>query len=119
MPSWSRLLERFLADVRNVAGDFLGAELGVAGGDLELGDVDRGVDVLLHDALGDDDGILEVVAVPRHEGDEHVAAEGEFAVLGVRAVGEHLALLDLLALLTIGFWLMQVPAFERMNLRSG
>ena len=86
-----------LADVGDVAGDFLGAELGIAGGDIEFRDVDRGVDVLLDDAFGDDDGILEVVAVPRHEGDQHVAADGEFAVLGVRSVGEHLALLDLLA----------------------
>ena len=42
------VLQRFLADVRDVAGDFLRPELGVAGGDLEFLDVDRGVDVLLH-----------------------------------------------------------------------
>ena len=41
------VLERLLADVGDVAGDLLGAELGVAGLDLELLDVDRGEEVLL------------------------------------------------------------------------
>jgi hypothetical protein len=54
--------------------------------------VDGGVDVLLDDALGDEDGVLEVVAVPRHERDEHVAAEGQLAEFGVRAVGDDVAL---------------------------
>ena len=43
--------EHFLADVRDVAGDLLRAQLGVAGVDLVLLDVDRGEDVLLHQAL--------------------------------------------------------------------
>ncbi len=78
----ARLVEvaqRFLADVRDVAGDVLRPELGVAGHDLELLDVDRGEDVVLHDPLGDQDRILVIVAVPRHERDEHVAAERELA----------------------------------------
>ena len=61
------VLQRFLADVRDVARDFFRPELGVAGGDLELLDVDRGEDVLLEDLLGDEDRVLEVVAVPGHE----------------------------------------------------
>jgi hypothetical protein len=61
-----------LPDVRNVAGDLFRAELGVAGHHLEFLDVDRGEDVVAHDALGDQDRVLEVVAVPRHERDEHV-----------------------------------------------
>ena len=54
----ARLVEvakRFLADVGDVAGDVLRPELGVAGHDLELFDVDRGEDVVLHDPLGDQD----------------------------------------------------------------
>ena len=117
-PSWPRFLQRFFADIRDVPRDFFGPELGVAGADLEFIDVDRGVDVLLHELLGDQDGVLEVVAVPRHERDEHVAAERQFAVLGGGAVGDDLALLDFWPFLTIGFWFKQVPAFERMNLRS-
>ena len=42
--------------------------------------------------------VLEVVAVPRHERDEHVAAEREFAVLGAGPVGDDVAFLDVVAL---------------------
>ena len=38
--------------------------------------------------------VLEVVAVPRHERDEHVAAERQIAEIGRRAVGDDVALLD-------------------------
>ena len=94
----SEVHERLFGDVRNVAGDFLRAELRVARADLEVINVDGRVHVLLHDALGDDDGVLEVVTVPRHERHEHVAAEGEFALVGVRAVGDDRAFLHVLAL---------------------
>ena len=45
------VLEDLLGDVRDVAGDLLGAELGVAGVDLVLLDVDRGEDVVLDQPL--------------------------------------------------------------------
>src|SRR5208282_5993853 len=59
------VLQRLFRDVRNVARDLLRPELGVAGHRLELLDVDRGEDIVLDDALGEQDRILEVVAVPR------------------------------------------------------
>ncbi len=40
------VLQRLFRDVRNVAGDFLRPELGVAGHHLEFLDVDRGEDVV-------------------------------------------------------------------------
>src|SRR3546814_12184086 len=83
--------QRVLADVGDVAGDLLLAQLGVAGHHLELLDVDRGEDVVAHDALGDQDGVLEVVALPRHEGDQHVAAERQLAQAGRGDVGDELA----------------------------
>ena len=99
---WTEVLKGLLADIGDVTGDFLGAKLGVAGSDLELVDVDGSVDILLDHALGDQDGVLEVVAVPRHERDEHVAAKRELAVLSVRSVREHVALLHRLPLLDDG-----------------
>ena len=84
--------EDLLGEVRDVPGDLLGAELGVAGVDLVLVDVDRREHVVLHQALGEDDGVLEVVALPRHEGDEEVLAERQLAVVGGGAVGEDVAL---------------------------
>ncbi len=59
--------------------------------------MDRGEDVVLDDALGEQDRVLEVVAVPRHEGDEHIAAERELAELGRGTVGDDVALLHLIA----------------------
>ena len=91
------VLQRLFRDVRNVARDFLGPELGVARHHLEFLDVDRGEDVVLHDALGEQDRVLEVVAVPRHERDEHVAAERELAEIGRRTVGDDVALRHLIA----------------------
>ena len=91
------VLQRFFRDVGNVARDFLGSELGVARHRLEFLDVDRGEDVVLDDALGEQDRVLEVVAVPGHERDEHVAAEREIAEIGRGTVGDDVALLDAVA----------------------
>src|SRR5690606_33497842 len=90
--------EDLLGDVRDVPGDLLGAQLGVPGVDLVLLDVDRGEDVVLHGAPRQDDRVLVVVALPRHERDEQVLAERHLAVLGGRTVGQDLALDDPVAL---------------------
>ena len=90
----ARLVEvaqALLADVRDVAGDRFRPQLGVPGHDLELLDVHRGEHVVAHDALRDQDRVLEVVAAPRHERDQHVAAERQLAEIGARAVGDDVA----------------------------
>src|ERR1035441_1963036 len=74
------------------------SELRLAGLDLELLDVDGGVVVLLDHLLGDEDRVLVVVAAPRHEGDEDVAAERELALRRAGAVRENLPLGDAVAL---------------------
>ncbi len=86
---------RLLAYVRHIAGDLLVAELGVAAFEFVLLDVDGGVDVVLHHALGHDDGVFVVVAVPGHVGDQDVVAEGELAMPHGGAVGDDVAFLDL------------------------
>ena len=86
--------QRLLGAVRDVARDLLVAELGRAGVDLVLLDVDRGELVVLDQALGEDDRVLEVVALPGHEGDHQVLAQRHLAEVGGRAVGEHVARLD-------------------------
>ncbi len=87
------VLEGLFADVRDVLRDLFLAELGVAGDALELLDVNRGVDVVLDDALADEDRVLEVVALPGHERDQHVLAERELAHVRGRTVREHVVLL--------------------------
>jgi len=56
--------------------------------------MDRGEDVVADDAFGNENRILEVVAVPGHEGDEHVAAQRQFAQFGGRPVGYGVADFD-------------------------
>ncbi len=53
-------------------------------------DVDRREDVVLHKALRDDDGVLEVVSLPRHERHEQVLAQGQFTMVGGGPVGQQL-----------------------------
>ena len=86
-----------LRDVRNVPRNLLRPQLRVARLDFELLDVNGGVVVLLHHLLGDENRILEVVAPPRHERDEHVAPERQLTQLGAWPVGEHLSLLHALS----------------------
>src|SRR6266700_4686115 len=94
--------QRVVGDVGDVTGDLFWAELGLASLGLVLLDVDRGVHVLLDHALGQKNGVLEVVALPRHEGDQHVAAQRHLAVLDGRPVGQDVALLHVLAWLDLG-----------------
>src|SRR6478672_6231994 len=90
--------EDLLGDVRDVPGDLLRPQLGVAGVDLVLLDVDRGEDVVLDDALREDDRVLVVVALPRHERHEQVAPQRHLATVGRGTVGDDAAGLDPVAL---------------------
>ena len=83
-----------LAHRRDVSGDFLRPQLGVARDDGQFLDVDRGEAVFGDDSFRNQDRVLEVVAVPGHERDQHVLAEREFPLVGRRAVGDHVALGD-------------------------
>ena len=67
----------------------------------------------------EDDGVLEVVALPRHEGDEQVLAERQLAVVGRGTVGEDRRPCTTLSpSLTSGCWLMQVSWFDRAELAA-
>jgi hypothetical protein len=108
-----------LGEVRDVPGDLLGAQLGVAGVDLVLLNVDGGQHVVAHQALGQDDGVLVVVALPRHEGDEQVLAQRQLTVVGRRdrrRAGRRRR--RFCPSTTRVRWLMQVFWLERRNLDS-
>ena len=96
-PAFVKVVQRTLADVGDVPRELLATQLGVADLDVVFLDVDRGVDVIFDEFLADDDGVLEVEAIPRHETDQHVAAERQFTLVGGGTVGQHIALIDLLA----------------------
>ena len=77
--------------------------------------MDRRKDVVLYKTLGQDDGVLEVVALPWHEGHDEVLSECEFTVIGGRTVSEDLALLNGLTLRNDGLLVnasVLVRAFE-------
>ena len=58
----------------------------------------RGVHILTNDTLGEDDSILVVITLPGDIRHLEVLTEGELAALGSITLGEHLALLHLVAL---------------------
>src|SRR6266568_1422167 len=97
-PPLVQIRQHLLADVRDVPGDLLRPQLGVARVDLVLLDVDRGEHVVLHEPLGQDDRILVVVPLPRHERHEQVAPERHLAVVGAWPVRDDLAGFDPVAL---------------------
>src|SRR5690606_7809599 len=86
------ILERFLTHIRDIARDLFRPELRVTRHHFELFDVDGGEHVIANDALGDEDGVFEVVAVPRHERDEHVSAKREIAEFGRGTIRDDIAL---------------------------
>ena len=63
-PVLAQIAQGFIADVGDIVGDLFRPKLGVARLDLVLLDVDRGEAVLLDQALGDQDGVFEITALP-------------------------------------------------------
>ena len=80
----------FLADVRNVAGNLFRPEFRVAGRHFVIVDVDRSIDVVAQNAFRNQDTVFVVVAVPRHERDDDVAADRQFTHVGAGAIGHNL-----------------------------
>ena len=86
-----KLAERRLANVRYVGGDLFRSKLGIPCDARQLLDVHAGEAILLHHPLGDEYRVLEVVAVPRHERDTHVLAQGQFALIDGWSIGKDVA----------------------------
>ena len=113
------VLEGLLADVRDVARDLLGAELGVPRLDLVLLDVDAGEQVVADEAVADDDRVLVVAALPAHErararSGRARARRGSWT--SCRRSPRRRS--TRWPRSTIGRWLMQVPWLLRTNLWS-
>ena len=81
----------------DIAGNLFGAELGVARHDRQFLDMDRGVTVVGDDAFRDQNRILVVVAIPRHERHQHVLPERQLAHVGRRTIGDDVSLGDHIA----------------------
>ncbi len=83
--------------IRDVAGDLFRTEFGIARRNGQFFDVNGGEAILCRNALGDQDRVLVVVTVPRHERDQHVLAEGQFSHIGGSAIRHHVAARDHIA----------------------
>ena len=91
------ILEHIIADIRDVACDFLGSELCITGFGVVFVNMDRCVNIFSYNLFADEYGVLIVITFPGHKADESVLTEGDFAVLGCRAVNEDSTLFDSLA----------------------
>src|SRR5690606_21100893 len=89
-----QLVQRSLTHVGDVRGDFLWADLGITGYAGQFLNVDGRETVFLNHALRQEDGVLEVVAVPGHERDAHVLTQGQFTHVGGRTIGHDVATLN-------------------------
>src|SRR6185436_14699445 len=72
--------------------DLFWSQLGITRFDLEFLNVNRGVVVLFHESLGNEDRVFEVVTAPRHESHQHVTTESEFAAICARPISDDLSL---------------------------
>ena len=93
-PALVQIRQDRLAHVGNVPGDVLGTQLGVPGLDVQLFDVDGGVDVLLDQLLADQNGVLEVVSPPGHERHQDVSSQRQLPLVGAGSVHQDLTLPD-------------------------
>src|SRR6476660_4730451 len=93
----AEIAQSFFADIGNIPRTFLRSELAITSTALKFIDVDGSINVFLHHLLGDHDGVFEVVSIPRHERDEHIASQRKLPVIGVWAVGDDLTAFHVLA----------------------
>ena len=91
-----------LAYVRDVRCQLFNTALGVTYFEYILIDVQRCEYVFANDAFVDHNRILEVVALPWHEGHAHVLTQGQFAFVSRVPLDEDLAFLHRLAFLDHG-----------------
>ncbi|MNC02411.1 hypothetical protein D3C75_497860 [compost metagenome] len=89
-----QLGERSFTHVRDVSGDLFWPQLGVTGHTCQFLNVNRGETIFLNHTLGDEDGVFEVVTVPRHERYAHVLTECQFTEIGRRTICQHVAALN-------------------------
>ncbi len=112
------VLEDLLGEVRDVPGDLSGPSLVSRASTscswmwIEVSTSSRTT------RSAQDDGVLEVVALPRHEGHEEVLAEGQLATVGRGPSAMTSPLVTFWPAATSGFWLMQLSWLDRLELHE-
>ena len=59
--------------------------------------MNRRIVVVLHQPLGNQNGVFKVVTTPGHERDQYVSSQRQFAAIRTRTIGDHLTFRDALA----------------------
>ncbi len=75
-PRFIKFGKRFFANVGNIRSNLFGSQLGIPSHAGFFLDMDRCEAVFFDHPMGNQDRVLEVVAIPGHERDEQVLAEG-------------------------------------------
>ncbi len=73
-----QILQLLFRNIGNIIGRLLGTELGVAHGNGVVLNMQRGKNIVFHQALRNNDGVLIVPAMPREEGHGQILAERQF-----------------------------------------
>ena len=99
--------------IRDIAGEFFASQFRLANFHFVFFQVDTREHVVTHQLFADDDRILEVVPVERHEGDETVSSQCQFALARGRTVGQNLTGFNFFAFADEGF-LVQASSFVEL-----
>ena len=101
-PILIQISQALLANVGYIACDLLRPELGIARLHFVLTNVDGGKAVVLYQRLAQDDRILKVVALPAHERDQDVLAQGQLSPVCRGAIAEDLPRVHVVAAVHYG-----------------
>ena len=93
-----QIFQGIVSHTWNVAGNLLRPELGVTSLRLIFLNVDGCIHVVLYKALAQENGILVVVAFPRHKSDERILSESHLSVGSRRTVRNHVSCLHAVSL---------------------
>ncbi len=86
-----QVFQGIVTHVGNVAGDLFRSELGVTRLHLVSLDMDGAEHIVADEPLRYQNGILVVVAAPRHEAHQHVLAQSQLTVIGTGSIGDDLS----------------------------
>ena len=50
----------------------------------------RSVNIFFYELFTNNDGILKVVAIPRHEGNQNISPQGQLPMIGCRSICQHI-----------------------------
>ena len=90
-PHFIKIAKAFLSNVGNLTGDFLRTQLGLTGFNLVFLDMNRGVEIIGNQTLADEQGILVVVSLPGHVGDQNVLSQRNFPAFTSGTIRQNLS----------------------------